>query len=120
MSPIDWCKHNLPREECEACTPPSEQEDLFGAPYQRHSPTSKAAATDIAGKAGTLRRAVYDFIVRKRDYGATDPEAQAALLLDGSTQRPRRVRLVELGLVEDSGRTRPSHSGKQCVVWVAT
>ncbi len=102
------------------------QRDFFdtqkgpGVPYQRHSPTSRAAAADIAGRAGTLRRLVYDHLEARGETGATDPELQTVTNMGGSTQRPRRVRLVEMGLVRDSGRTRPSPSGRQCAVWVVT
>lgn len=89
-------------------------------PYQAHSDTSRDAAEAIAGKANTLRRLVYEFIKECGSHGATDIECQRELGLDGSTQRPRRVRLVQLGLIEDSGETRSSPSGRQSVVWRAT
>ena len=39
--------------------------DLFAplVPFQRHSPTSYEAAMKIAGKAGTLRRQVYECLL---------------------------------------------------------
>ena len=89
------------------------------APHQAHSETSRAAAVEIAGKAGTLRRIVYDYLTMRGEHGATDAEMQEALDMAGSTQRPRRVRLCELFLVEDSGRTRAGESGRSAVVWVA-
>lgn len=92
--------------------------DLF-APYQRHSATSLEAARDIAGKAGTLRRLVYEYLCRRGEHGATDEQIQRDLGLDGSTERPRRVRLVELGLVEAAPHTRATRSGRQATVWVA-
>ncbi len=96
--------------------------DLFDdvPPYQRHSVTSRAAAAEILPKAGTLRRLVYDYIFTAGEYGRTDEEAQVYLRLNPSTQRPRRIELVNAGLVRDSGRTRPTRSGRQATVWVAT
>lgn len=100
--------------------------DLFDlladtAPYQKHSPTSKAAAADILPRAGTLRRAVYDFIVSRHHAGATDEEIQNVLGLEGSTERPRRIELQRGGLIEQrvTWPTRRVKSGKQAAVWVA-
>ena len=87
-------------------------------PYQAHSPTSQAAAEAVAD-AGTKRQMVLDLLAAGD--GLTDEECQLALSMNPSTQRPRRVELVEMGLVRDSGRTRPTHSGREAVVWaVAT
>jgi hypothetical protein len=40
--------------------------------------------------------------------------------MNPSTQRPRRVELVEGGWVEDSGERRPTRSGMDAVVWRGT
>ena len=93
--------------------------DLFDPPAQRHSETSLGAAEAIRPSAASLRMKVLGFIVARGGDGATDPEIQAALRMEGSTQRPRRIELVDAGLVKDSGRTRKSASGRACVVWVA-
>ena len=87
------------------------------APFQRHSLTSKAAAEQIEPSAGTLRRLVYDAICARP---STDAELQAALGLEGSTERPRRNELLTAGLIEDSGDRRPTPSGRLAVVWRAT
>lgn len=89
------------------------------APFQPHSPTSRAAAESVAGQAPSLRRAVYRALLEAGEGGCTDEEIQALLGLSGSTQRPRRVELVEAGLVRDSGRKRTTGSGRLAVVWVA-
>ncbi len=87
--------------------------DLFEfPPYQGHSDTSFAAAIAIQPKTGTLRHKVLEYL-RDCPRGATDKEIQAGLDLGGSTQRPRRVELVEGGLVKDSGVRRD-----RSVVWV--
>lgn len=52
--------------------------------------------------------------------GRTDEELQNQLGLNPSTQRPRRVELVEGGWVEDSKRRRNTKSGRDAVVWVTT
>lgn len=93
--------------------------DLFDPPAQRHSETSMAAAEAIRPSAATLRMKVLGFIVARGGDGATDEEVQAALRLEGSTQRSRRVELVDAGLVKDSGATRATRKGRRAAVWIA-
>ena len=88
-------------------------------PYQRHSQTSGEAADAITHKLGELERLVLRKISFAAD-GLTDEEGMNEAGLSGSTYRPRRVRLVELGRVRDSGRTRKTASGRNAVVWEAT
>ena len=88
-------------------------------PHQPHSPTSIAAAEDAEVFAGSCLRAVFDDFRTRGSYGATDEEQQDGLDMNPSTQRPRRIELVQRGLVHDSGRTRPTRSGRAAVVWVA-
>jgi hypothetical protein len=85
--------------------------------HQSHSPTSHAAALSIEPNAGSLRAAVLEAIRGATD-GLTDEEMQAMMEMNPSTQRPRRVELVRGGFVEDSGRQRPTRSGRGAVVWV--
>lgn len=96
------------------------QRDLFWQPppRQQHSPTSTEAAEAIEPRADTLRAQVLDYLRMCNVNGATDEEMQLALGMNPSTQRPRRVELVNAGLVVDSGRTRPTASGRAAVVWV--
>lgn len=109
----------------------SHQMDLFGKgqnqdeserslPYQSHSPTSKEAATEAKRRASALRRKVFEFIRSKGKHGATDDEIQVGLELEGSTQRPRRVELVNDSSVVPSGRYRQTRSGRKATVWVAS
>jgi hypothetical protein len=94
--------------------------DDMPAPAQRHSPTSVDAAEQIEPRAATLRRHVFMLLSMKGMYGATDEEMQNDLNMNGSTQRPRRVELLQAGLIRDSGRTRRTRSGRAAVVWVVT
>jgi hypothetical protein len=93
-------------------------------PHQRHSPTSIAAADAAKPTAETQRRRVLEWLTVASSSsvlcGATDEEMQEGMTLAPNTQRPRRVELVRMGLVKDSGRTRPTRSGRQAVVWIAT
>lgn len=86
-------------------------------PAQRHSATSVAAADDIKPSANRLRAVVWAAIGGAAD-GLTDEEGIDLTGLPPSTYRPRRVEGVQAGRVADSGRTRPTRSGRKAVVWV--
>jgi DNA-binding IclR family transcriptional regulator len=66
----------------------------------------------------TDREAVLNLLTRKMG-GMTDEEIQRALKLNPSTERPRRIELVQAGKVRDSGRTRKTASGRAATVWAA-
>lgn len=87
-------------------------------PRQWHSDTSCDAADRIEPKAPTLRQQVLH-VIRELG-GLTDAECQQVLHLDPSTQRPRRIELVRMGLVVDSGETRKTKSGRKATVWRST
>ena len=92
------------------------------APYTGSSPatreTSRAAAERIKFGAATLRYAVLEAIVSAPS-GLTDQEQQVALKLDGSTQRPRRIELFNLFLIQIIGE-RVTDSGRAAMVWGPT
>ena len=88
--------------------------------YQQHSTTSTAAAVAIEDKAGTLRRKVRDYLLSCGAEGATDEQIQNALQMNPSTQRPRRIELVEARKVLDSGKQRKTLSGRAATVWIAS
>jgi hypothetical protein len=82
------------------------------------SETSREAAALIEPQRVTLRARVYAFIDLHGSDGATDEEIQEALGMNPSTERPRRVELVEAGRIRDSGRTRRTKANRRAVVWV--
>lgn len=88
------------------------------APFVRHSITSAEAAHTIAEKLPALQRRVWEYLVQQGAYGATDEEMQVWLRMPASTQRPRRVELVQRGLVLDSGTTRLTFAHRRAVVWI--
>ena len=88
-------------------------------PAQRHSPTSEAAGKRARSSAESWRAKVLAIIRLEGERGATDEEIQDALDMNPSTERPRRVELVKLGLVVDSGETRKTRSNRKAVVWTA-
>ena len=85
--------------------------------FVKHSLTSFLAAVEIEESADNIRSMVYRCI--KRDGPLTDEQIQVLLKLNPSTERPRRIELVERGLVRDSGRVRRTRSGRAAVAWEA-
>jgi len=98
---------------------PPETVPVPATPYQRHSETSMAAAVQAEPSVKTWLGAVLIWLRLQDDTGATDEEMQERMNINPSTQRPRRGDLVNRGLVVDSGRTRPTRSGRKATVWVA-
>jgi hypothetical protein len=86
------------------------------APYQSHSTTSKAAAVEAQASAATQRGRVFR-LLRESNGGLTDEEIQIQLRMNPSTERPRRIELVNSGMVQDSGATRATRSGRSAVIW---
>ena len=83
-------------------------------PVARDQPTSVRAGRRIRLPAKTFRGQVLDAL---RAGAKTDEEICRATGLRGSSVRPRRLELVQEGLVEDSGQVRPTHSGRDAIVW---
>lgn len=88
-------------------------------PYQAHSTTSFKAAALIEPTAASLRGQVLAFMRQAGTQGATDEEIQVAMEMNPSTQRPRRIELLGMGLIANSGETRLTRSGRRAVVWIA-
>lgn len=85
-------------------------------PAVRHSATSKAAAEQIKKAIGPLHKVILEHL-KNCPEGATDEEMQFNLRMPANTQRPRRRELQLAELIEDSGTTRPTRSGREAVVW---
>lgn len=86
--------------------------------FQHHSTPSREAAHSIAPRITDLQRRVLDYL-KEHPEGATDNALGLALDLKGSTLRPRRIELVDLGLVVDSGRyARDGGSKRRSTVWI--
>jgi hypothetical protein len=83
-------------------------------PFIQHSESSRLAARQLTGKAKSLRQQVFDFL--KASGPATDKQIQEALSMEGSTQRPRRIELVERGLVVQMGKVMQPN-GRVAVAW---
>ena len=88
------------------------------APFACRSDPRGEAAAEIAPHVGRLEGQVYDFIVGQGRRGATDQEAAEQLRIQLDTVRARRVGLRDRGLIVDSGRRRPTRSGRPATVWI--
>jgi hypothetical protein len=75
-----------------------------------------AAALEIMPQLTALRAKVLGYI-RTRPDGATDIEIQAALEMDGSTQRPRRIELQKMGYIIEAGQRIPPGKRRASAVW---
>ncbi len=91
----------------------------MGKMHASPTDTEREAAEAIAPRVGIWRWRVLQAIAASRD-GLTDWEIhkQTGGLL--YTVAPRRVELLEAGLIEDSGRRRRIPTGRRAIVWVVT
>ncbi len=104
-----------------ALAPTVEQSSHAGDPhvYLPVAPraTQTAAAIAVWPRSGTQRARVLAAISKAEADGLTDEEIGARLGLSLNSVRPRRLELVQAGLVIDSGRTRPTRGGKAAIAW---
>lgn len=89
-------------------------------PHKRGSATSRLAAQSAKPFACKQLVRVYRYFVERGDDGATDDECQAALGLNGDSQRPRRTWLSEKGYLSDTKNMRMTSKGRPAVVRVWT
>lgn len=66
--------------------------------------TSRDAAQKVLPKSGTQRAKVYDAIKAAGESGLTDAEVLLHVRINGNSIRPRRLELVEQGLIEAAGQ----------------
>jgi predicted transcriptional regulator len=77
--------------------------------------TTQEAHRLIAPFRTALQQSVYLYI--RNNNGCTDEEVQDGLNLNPSTQRPRRIELVQLGLIKETAKRRRTKSGRWAIVW---
>ena len=99
-----------------------DNETLFGKPVARSTDphTSHEAARRMRPRAGTHRGRTLAAYDTARDGGLTDFELSDLTGIQVSSIGVRRGELTRAGLLEDSGRTRPSPAGSPAIVWVIT
>ena len=85
-----------------------------------HPDTAHAAAVSITPCTGTQRRRVLGVIVAAGTVGITDESGALEASLDGSSYRPRRVKLANDGLIERTGVKMKTLSGLWADCWGAT
>ena len=71
----------------------------------------------VAAETESIRDRVLRAVAQSGDRGATEGELAEATGLAIEQVRPRRVELVEAGLVAKTAQTRPSASGQAATVW---
>ncbi len=81
--------------------------------------TSDVAARAIKPKAETLRQQVLGAIRAAGPRGLCDFEGQALLNLKAQTYGPRRIELMKIGAVVDSGQRRRTPANRPAAVWIA-
>jgi hypothetical protein len=93
------------------------QLNFDGYAQRNHPSTAKAAAKRIKQKSGTKRMLVLTLLKAVYPDGLTDQEMQDNLKMRNQTQNPRRLELLEMGWIEDSGGTRHTEAGLDAIVW---
>ena len=91
---------------------------LWDLPYAKGSATSKAAATHVAPRAGSMRARILEFIVARGAHGATMEEIEIGLGMKHQTVGPRKRELETAGLIRNAGVERVTTSGCMASVWV--
>ena len=81
--------------------------------------TSTDAFAGIQDKIGFLRGECYRQIKRAGKVGMTCDEVEVETNMLHQTAGPRIKELRDRGLIEDSGKKRPTRSGAKAIVWVA-
>lgn len=86
---------------------------------QRHSPTSLEAAHQAreSGLAERGRELVWAALSAAGSHGLCDEEIAEITRLNPSTARPRRIELLRMGRIIESG-LRKTKSGRNAVVWM--
>ena len=90
-------------------------------PKRTPAQTSAAARQHVvdSGSAAHQKSRVLEFLRGRGDHGATDEEIQIGLGISSKSEPGRRLELQRDGLVESTGRTRPTTSGHAATVWRA-
>ena len=86
------------------------------APYVRGSDTSRDAAWSVEGRLGADAQRVYEAIEKSSD-GMTCDEVEESLEMRHQTASARIKGLRDVGRIIDSGRRRPTRSGRNAAVY---
>jgi hypothetical protein len=110
-------------KNCQVCLgtcPDRERFTTSSVPFIPGSVTSEAAASfqEEQGKAEADEARVFALFAARGGEGATDYEIEIVLGLIHQTASARRNKLVEKGLVCDSGMKRKTGTGCSATVWI--
>lgn len=83
-----------------------------------HPATSKRAAATINLR--NKQAAHWQILMALYNHPQTDEEIQHSLRMNPNSERPRRVELVEKGLVEACHPTKHTESGREAMLWELT
>lgn len=96
----------------------NDNEDVT-AGHHRGNPESVAAHDSVTVHKARLRRTVINWVARRGDIGATSDEVEGGLALPHQTVSARITEAKRTGELVDSGRRRPTRSGRSAAVYVA-
>jgi len=82
--------------------------------------TSLAAGRSVAHAIGHIEGRILEHVAACGERGATAEETATALELRSATASARFSELGQAGRIIDSGRTRPTSSGRAAIVWIST
>jgi hypothetical protein len=82
-------------------------------------PNSLAAAASVKPVAPGVRQRVFEFILKRGKRGATREEIERSTKIKHQTINPRIAELRKAGLIRESGKSRPTRSGRSAAVWIA-
>lgn len=96
---------------------PSTKAPVRQRPYVRQDTSIEAAGAMTNARAESIRLSV---LTELRLRPQTDQELAERLGVSGNTIRPRRIELVESGMVRDSGERRLTKAKRKAIVWEAS
>jgi hypothetical protein len=86
-------------------------------PAQKHSRTSRDAATSIKHHVGPMHRRILDWL-DLYPAGGSDERIARELDMGQNTFRPRRRELQLMEYIENSGKTELTRARREAVIWV--
>lgn len=89
----------------------------MSAPFVAGSETSREASERIEPHAGTQRSMVLTFI--RKCGPVADWEIQGGLVMDASSERPRRIELQAAGLIYKADDLGTTPAGRRCARYAA-
>ena len=103
----------------DAPAPPVKATLEYRAPFAKDSDTSRAAAASVEHGAESLCAVIFAAIKAAGDHGMTCFEVEERFALKHQTASARLWDLhTKTTVLMDSGRRRPTSSGRKAVVWI--